>query len=751
MATFNYASRSITADLAGESLAAGLYRDPSNQWVAFTSLYGQAGDDVLNGGVPGSAVNPPDYTVTYTGDDYLAGGGGNDTVFGNAGNDTIRGDDGNDALIGGAGNDYLQGGTGNDLLEGGEGNDSLDGDYGNDTLYGGVGDDSLNGYYGANLLSGDDGNDVLESLGTGDTVLGGRGDDVFKPQGGEAIIDGGSGNDTLISISRLYNIVISNVENLLLSSNAWLTGEQLNSFIRVAPISSSNFTRIDVTTGGSFGANFAYAEFVQTPTFGGSEFSDTVALGASSTAWLVQGNAGDDIVMGGLGNDSLSGGDGNDSLSGGLGNDQLNGDFGNDTLDGGPGADTMYGGLGNDTYFVDDLADFVGDAGYLNTDTVWVGVDNYQFAAVTQGTIEYIYLYGAAASVTGGYTSGAESFAGFSGAQIVANPTLAGTLTGRTGNDTLWGSGLAETLNGGAGDDIIRGQGGADVMLGGTGNDQFVVSNAAATVIEAASEGTDTIWVDTTGYVIPDNIEVTRLVASNATLSGNAGANVITTAGANTRLNGMAGNDELWGSTGPDTLDGGAGDDILRGQGGADSFIGGTGNDQFVVFSANATITENADEGYDIAYITASGFTMGLNLEVGRLYDQATSLSGSAMGENLVANQALGSTLLGRGGNDILWGSSRADVFDGGTQDDIIYSYGGADRFLYGQAGWGFDQISGFDRAQGMKIDMTGLGTSFAALQSGFQFGGGNGQVSFGADTILVYGVTSFIASDFIF
>jgi Ca2+-binding RTX toxin-like protein len=85
----------------------------------------------------------------------------------------------------------------------------------------------------------------------------------------------------------------------------------------------------------------------------------------------------------------------------------------------------------------------------------------------------------------------------------------------------------------------------------------------------------------------------------------------------------------------------------------------------------------------------------------------------------------------------------------GGAGDDIMYSYGGADWFIYGAVGFGADQISGFSRADGAKIYLVGWGFTFEALSAGFSYGGGNGQITIGADSILVFGVTQFLESDF--
>ena len=69
--------------------------------MLFRSLYGDDGDDILNGNL------------------------GNDTCYGGAGNDTVRGGQGNDVLFGGDGDDYLSGDLGDDTMTGGPGADTF--------------------------------------------------------------------------------------------------------------------------------------------------------------------------------------------------------------------------------------------------------------------------------------------------------------------------------------------------------------------------------------------------------------------------------------------------------------------------------------------------------------------------------------------------------------------------------------------------------------------------------------------------
>ncbi len=755
------------------------------------ALFGEGGDDLLTG---------------FIGHDSLAGGLGNDTLLGGDGQDSLAGENGQDSLDGGAGQDTLDGGDGIDTLLGGAGDDLLHArfDITNDVIDGGEGLDRLrvtsltlhntnlissveviqvdagphfgtaaadyldfrffqilaadgvspgaltvdagqgNDYLltglGDNTLQGGEGDDAVAGGEGHDQVAGGNGNDLLWGNDGQDTLDGGDGNDTLLGGAGDDLLIVS--FDILADS---IDGGEGTDRLRIASItlnSTAAFAGIEVIqvmAGQQFGTAGAdildFRPFQLLAADGVGQGALAINLGDGND--LGYGNAGDDTLAGGLGDDVLDGGLGSNLLLGENGSDALYGGAGADTIDGGEGIDTMVGGAGNDVYFADNSDDVVVETANGGFDILYLA-----FNAQVLANFEQFGLF----------ADGAQLIGGAGDDRLAANSVLSSTLIGGDGQDTLWDGAGNDTLFGGNGHDIFYAQsGGADGLHGGFGDDQFVVADTAQLVVEAAGEGYDTLWVTISGYTVPENVEVTRLVASNAVLNGGADDNVMTTAGTATRLNGLGGNDELWSGPGADTLDGGAGDDVLRGQGGADVFIGGAGNDQFVVFSADATILELADGGYDVAWIVASGFTLPGEIEVGRLLEEANSLTGSAMGENLVANPGLGSLLLGMGGNDILWGSGLADTFDGGTEDDIIYAYGGADRFLYREAGWGFDQVSGFDREQGMKFDLSGLGLSFEAIQPGILYGNGNGQFSIGADRVLVYGVTAFQESDFIF
>ena len=467
-------------------------------------------------------------------------------------------------------------------------------------------------------------------------------------------------------------------------------------------------------------AGAAYLLFSQSQggaTFRGTTLADT--LRGTPDSDTLNGYGRDDRIYGNAGNDTLIGGDGND------------------TLDGGPGTDMMSGGPGDDTYVIDQATDTVVEQANEGNDTAFVSATG----TVTIGpNVEIIRLFGAATQFTGSATA----------EQIVANAALATTLSGGAGDDTLWGSTLNNALQGGDGDDIIRGQSGAGTWSGGQGNDQFVVGNAAVVLVENPNEGIDTAWVAVNGYTLAANIEIARLAGTATTVNGSSGdEQLVANPTLGSTIDARGGIDVLWGSNFADLLNGGQGDDILRGGYGADTLYGGAGNDQFVILDNNATIIEAAGEGDDTAWVAVNGYAVGAHVERINLSGPANTAIGNEADNIIAGNPLMGNTyLVGGGGADIIFGSSFADAFRGDAGNDILYSLGGADRFIYNAPGWGYDQINGFVQGQA-RLDFTGSGIGFDQLF--IQSANGNSQVEFGGAAILVFGVATLSASDFLF
>jgi Ca2+-binding RTX toxin-like protein len=244
--------------------------------------------------------------------------------------------------------------------------------------------------------------------------------------------------------------------------------------------------------------------------------------------------------------------------------------------------------------------------------------------------------------------------------------------------------------------------------------------------------------------------------AFNDTLKGNALAN------------------QLSAGTGNDILDGAAGNDSLNGGAGIDSMTGGNGSDSYYVDNAADQVIETSTTGgTDIVYSYLSAYTLGDNVENGRILATGTaSLTGNSLNNVLYAgagNNALegsygvdtasyqyvsaavsvslattaaqatggsgsdslrfienltgssyadsltGSTgnnsLSGLGGNDILAGGLGADKLTGGT---------GADRFDFnalaemGLSSTTWDTITDFKTSEADKIDLLGVDANTA-------------------------------------
>ena len=180
------------------------------------------------------------------------------------------------------------------------------------------------------------------------------------------------------------------------------------------------------------------------------------------------------------------------------------------------------------------------------------------------------------------------------------------------------------------------------------------------------------------GTGLPDFLTGNRIL--NDTISGMAG---------NDTLQGYNGDDALYGGTGHDLLEGGDGNDTLDGGMGSDTMAGGDYADVYSVDAAGDVVTELLNEGIDTVFTSLQGYVLAANVEIGQLFGAATSLTGNALNNQLVAN-AGASTLDGGVGDDTLFGSILADSLTGGAGNDVFRGGGGADTM---EGGAGDDQF----------------------------------------------------------
>lgn len=244
-----------------------------------TRIYGQGGDDTLQGGYLDDSI------FGGLGDDGLLGRNGNDLLSGQGGSDILLGVNGDDELIGSSGDDYIYGGIGNDNIRGGSGNDRLNGHDGNDVIAGNIGDDTIVGGLGNDKLGGGGGDDLIN---------GNEGDDTINAGAGTDVVNGGRGADTIYGVSG---------DNTLYGNG----GD-------------------DRIFGGS---DIDYI-------YGNS--GDDRLIGNDGDDQLL-GHQGNDYMAGGAGNDGFNAGRGNDVMYGGAGDDGFAPFSGFDRVYGGAGTD----------------------------------------------------------------------------------------------------------------------------------------------------------------------------------------------------------------------------------------------------------------------------------------------------------------------------------------------------------------------------------------------------------------------------
>ncbi|URK87373.1 hypothetical protein LP421_28320 [Rhizobium sp. RCAM05350] len=444
-----------------------------------------------------------------------------------------------------------------------------------------------------------------------------------------------------------------------------------NSFGTIRDLSNYGELHLTLSAAGTIGTNIAAG---LGGSITGSNGNDTVDVSAATVAFTVYGNEGNDTITTGATNDTIDGGEGDDTINGGDGKDQIYGGGGINILNGGAGDDvigvnaydsenTINAGAGDDIIEINATSENNIDGGegddILRVQTGDIGattainVKTLEMMGLTAsadffnsfGTIRDLSNYGELhLTLSAAGTIGTNIAAGPGGSITGSNSndtvdvsaaTVAFTVYGNEGNDTLRGGGANDTLHGGGDDDDIDGGGGSDtihggdgvnILKGGAGNDQIFTDYDTTNTIDAGDgddvidlggvsvntidggDGTDIVRIydadfGTSSVANVEILEVGRLTASAAMLNsfttirgndgyfgsdtihltlasaGNVGGNIATGVGGT--LIGSGGNDgiDLSAATAGFDIDGGAGDDTLRGGLGNDVIDGGDGID----------------------------------------------------------------------------------------------------------------------------------------------------------------------------
>lgn len=187
----------------------------------------------------------------------------------------------------------------------------------------------------------------------------------------------------------------------------------------------------------------------------------------------------------------------------------------------------------------------------------------------------------------------------------------------------------------------------------------------------------------------------------NNELRGMRGDDSVSGGAGNDKLFGGAGNDLLFGGDGEDELDGGDGRDSLDGGEGNDNLFGGMGDDDVRGFGGNDLLAGGlgadrliGDGGIDTVDYSGNFGAVLVNL--------ATNLGQSNFAEGDIYSEV--ENARGTEFNDVLLGSSVANVISGNGGDDLIKGEAGADT-LNGGAGL-HDTVSYENNFGGIRIDL---------------------------------------------
>ncbi|ESQ87206.1 hypothetical protein ABAC460_20765 [Asticcacaulis sp. AC460] len=424
-------------------------------------------------------------------------------------------------------------------------------------------DDLLTGTAGADQLDGG----ILSQ----DTLAGGLGDDsYYVDHAGDVVTEAANeGTDTVFA--SLNYTLGANVERLVLTGTANLSGFGNTGDNHLTGNAGANVLDgrggVDTLVGGAGDDSYYVDHDGDVVTEAANGGKDTVL---SRLSYTLGANL-ENLVL-------IAPGPAAQSGYGNALNNLLTGTSYANVLDGKAGADTMQGHGGNDAYYVDDFGDVVIEAQAGGVDGVITGLAFYALG------------------------------------DWVENLTFTGTGANRgTGNDqnnALSGNSGKDELNGLAGDDRLDGKAGADIMNGGLGNDTFHVDNVGDVIGEYANEGTDLVYATVSFSLAGINAEnLTLLGDGHINAGGNGFANLLTGNFGNNVLDGLAGND---------TMAGGIGNDTYYVQSAGDKVVETAGQGRDLIFSSvsyslygqvveDLTLTGSAN-------LNATGNTLGNSL-----------------------------------------------------------------------------------------------------------------------------------------
>ncbi|HEX5982637.1 MAG TPA: calcium-binding protein [Solirubrobacterales bacterium] len=572
-----FASAAEAAKCAGKKVT--IKGTPGNDRIvgkkASDVIDGGGGNDVITGGPNGN-----DTICGGPGDDRIIGGRGFDSLHGEGGNDILQGETGSDSIYGGAGDDELSGSKGKDGLHGGGGDDLIVGFKGPDKLSGGGGNDYIDGQQGSDKIDGDGGNDKLLGDKGNDKIDGGPGDDHIEGgPGDEPDLNGGPGADEVFGGAGIDRADGGPGDGDIVRGDAGTDslsgGAGINDIVSYASATRSGVV-VSLAAGKAKGDGHDDL----------SGFEDVVGSPQGDT---ISGDGTPNRIDGGVGNDALQSGGGGGHAFGGPGSDNCDG-FAAQTSCGpepSPPPSLAFGtlnqGLDGSSLIIQGSPNN-DDIRISRAPTAWV-----ISSAIPIFAGEGCQTPPSNASAMVCPDSGAVPLIVVTGGNgndgIVVDGSVPGgakvRINGNAGNDNLVGGNGEDVLEAGEnyngpdnGNDRLEGNGGGDVLysdpggdtlLGGAGNDLLV--NSVPTCQGHTYDGG--AGEDTVSYArSKDNLRVS--------LGGSGGppgcGNDDRVLASNESLEGSDGNDVLIGDNGANSFMGHIGNDTMIGKGGSDFF-----------------------------------------------------------------------------------------------------------------------------------------------------------------------------------
>ena len=332
------------------------------------------------------------------------------------------------------------------------------------------------------------------------------------------------------------------------------------------------------------------------------------------------------------------------------------------------------------------------------------------------------------------------------------------SISGSTGNDTIYGNSSHHTMiansgvdfiqyNNGDGNDVIYnfepvdtlqiGNGTTDTFSKSTVGSDILVSvgsgvitlSGAATLSNVNILGKEVATVNPLLITLTENADTYNNSLAGATILALGGKDRITNSGANVFVDGGAGNDYIYDnySNTFNTILGGDGNDVIIGFKAIDTLrINGAVTHSTIKSGSDILVSIDIKELKDLLVTgTENADTLRNNLEDATInalggndyiYNSAANVSINggagkdtiyAYGKNVTVDSGADADYIisGGDGNDSLWGGAGADSLIGGKGDDSLWGGAdndtllggdGSDTFIY-KSGEGKDVISGFE------------------------------------------------------